>query len=454
MPSQTAYIDGLRGLLSLVVFNAHLTPVIILGYDKLSGLGQSTLERSVLDIPLVASGVRHWDLFTIPFVKLVYSASPAVSMFFAISGYVLSIKWIDHGERRTGNPLRALKTLGSTMFRRPLRLILISMASMVMPFLLCKMGYLDRTAVKRHGLTKLERGFRFWLEQWDFFPDRQSTWWLQARDLITNFGRLFIIFTQRTDKSFQVHYNPALWTIKVDLRASLALLATQIALFDIKRHWRIRLLIVLVILGWSVGSLECPLFWAGWTIAELHHPPNQASVKQHQEVAKSPRPTTRQGGTSIGKSVIFGLGCYVASYPTWKPSKASAFSILRAVTRGLEVAPRTWHSIGAILILYSLRDIPLARRLCEASISQFLGRHSFSIYLVHVWTVVCVGPDLFSWVWSITGHEDMLPFAIGFGVSYFILLGIVLLVSAVFRVFIELPLNRVVNDLYKSALLQ
>ena len=407
----------------------------------------------MLDIPLVGSCVKHWELFTVPVIKLLYSGSPAVAMFFAISGYVMSLNWIDHVERRPVNhPRRILTALSSSMFRRPLRLVLLSMASLIMPFLLCKMGYLDGTAVQRHSLTRLERGFTFSLDQYDLFPTRQTTWWSQAHDLLQNCGRLFTIFTQRSDKSFPVQYNLVLWTVKLDLRASLALLATQIALLEVKRQCRLLFLVVLATLGWSVGSLECPLFWAGWIIAELHHSADQVSLIQRKDASQPAQKTIRRGVFSFDKIAIFILGCYMASYPTWNPSRASMFSILRAVTPGsIEVPPRTWHSIGVIFTLYSLRDVPWARRLCEASTSQLLGRYSFSIYLVHVWIIVCFGPALFSRVWTVSGHEHVLPFAIGFGVAYTILLICVLLASAIFRAVVELPLNRLIDNLYRLA---
>jgi peptidoglycan/LPS O-acetylase OafA/YrhL len=453
--SQTVYIDGLRGILSVIIFNAHLTPLIILGYDNVSGQKQSIPPRDVTDIPLVASCVKHWDLFTIPIVKLAYSASPAVSMFFAISGYVMSLKWICYIDRSpTTFPTRIFTDHSSSVFRRTLRLTLISMASMIMPFILCKTGYFDRTVVQRHGLTRLEPGFRFWLEQWDYFPARQENWWAQACDLVQNCGRLFTIFTQRSDELFPPRYNPVLWTIKADLRASLAFFATQVALLGSNRHCRLLFLVALVALGWGVGSLECPLFWAGWIIAELHHSADQVSLKQRKDTSKSRQKTFGRGVYSVGKTAMLSLGCYIASYPTWKPSKASMFAIVRAITPGIVVPPRTWHSIGVVVVLYSLRNVSLARRLCECSVSQFLGAHSFAIYLVHFCIIVCFGPDLFSWVWSCTGYEHPLPFAIGFGVTYVILLTFVLLASAIFRYLIELPLNKCIESLYQSAFVQ
>ena len=112
----TAYIDGLGGILS----------IIILGYHSLSLPSQPTSPRNVLDIPLVASCVNNWDLFTIPILTLAYSASPAVCLFFAISGYVTSLKWVRYMNHRSPttdpNSTRIFANFGSSIFRRTLRL--------------------------------------------------------------------------------------------------------------------------------------------------------------------------------------------------------------------------------------------------------------------------------------------------------------------------------------------
>lgn len=449
--SRRAYIDGLRGLLAIFVFNAHLTPIIILGYDRVSGQGNSAVPRNVLDIPLVASCVRHWDLFTVPVIKLLYSGSPAVSMFFAISGYVMSLNWIDHVERRPGDAGHTFTTLSSSIFRRPLRLILPSIASMIVPFCLCKMGYLDGTTVQRHGLTRLESGLRFGLNQYELLPTRQNTWWSQVYDLLWDCQRLFMIFGKRSDKSFPLRYNPVLWTVKMDLRASVVFLSMQIALLEVKRPWRLLFLAILATSGWILGNLECPLFWAGWIIAELHHSANRTSLAQCKDTSQPVQKSIPRGVSSFEKNIIFILGCFISSYPTWNPSRASMFSILWAITPGIEIPARSWHSIGSILVLYSFPDVPLARRLCEAPICQLLGRYSFSFYLVHVWISIAAGPALFSWVWTITGHEKNFSFITGFGIAYTTLLTCVLLASVVFRKAVELPLNRLVDNIYVLA---
>ena len=44
---------------------------------------------------------------------------------------------------------------------------------------------------------------------------------------------------------------------------------------------------------------------------------------------------------------------------------------------------RTWHTIGAILAINSMRSLPRLRAPFETRIAQFLGFISFSLYLCH-----------------------------------------------------------------------
>ena len=57
--SRTVYLEAIGDLLAVIVVNAHLPPVVILGYHKVSGQGHLALLRSMLNILLVASYVKH-----------------------------------------------------------------------------------------------------------------------------------------------------------------------------------------------------------------------------------------------------------------------------------------------------------------------------------------------------------------------------------------------------------
>lgn len=138
----------------------------------------------------------------------------------------------------------------------------------------------------------------------------------------------------------------------------------------------------------------------------------------------------------------------MAACPTWDPSRASVFCPLRAVTLVIGVPPRTWHSGGAVLVLYSLRDVPWAITLFEIRIFQLLGRYSFSMYLKHVWIAASAGPFFFlSWMWAITGYEHVFSSAVGFVMAHSSLFAGVLLSSIVFRTLVLLPLNKPVDCL-------
>ncbi len=77
MSNRTMYLDGLRGLLAIVVFNEHFLKV----FYPLSSLWEidHTSTASLAD-----------DLLVFSFLQLFIDGSFAVSGFFVLSGYLLT----------------------------------------------------------------------------------------------------------------------------------------------------------------------------------------------------------------------------------------------------------------------------------------------------------------------------------------------------------------------------
>lgn len=137
-------------------------------------------------------------------------------------------------------------------------------------------------------------------------------------------------------------------------------------------------------------------------------------------------------------NVVLGLGLYLLSYPSWQPSRAPQFALLRS----LKVAPRIWNSLGAMITLYSLRNPSWCRRLLKTRLFQWLGRHSFSIYLTHIPVLLSLGPIVFAGAWKLTGHASTSGLVAGFSIAYDIFLTSVLTVAAGWRACVEEKVTR------------
>ena len=73
----TSYLDGLRGLASLIVFAHHYTCEYVYPYVAYYGVSADKMPSSPVQLP---------------FVRVVYAGRPMVHIFFVISGFVLSKK--------------------------------------------------------------------------------------------------------------------------------------------------------------------------------------------------------------------------------------------------------------------------------------------------------------------------------------------------------------------------
>ncbi|EME41521.1 hypothetical protein DOTSEDRAFT_36907 [Dothistroma septosporum NZE10] len=495
IPTSTTYLTGLRGFLSLAVVNSHLTPMIILGYDRLSlpatsprNYAGARQSRSVLSIPLVASCIKRWSRFTVPGLKLLYSGSPAVAMFFCISGYLASRSYVRYVQRREVgsvgltkedregdgvaheaslpecNPREIKQKQRSShdhswlskwtpsLFHRPVRLLLLSALSMVPTFICTKLGLISPLVPQAHGIVSLERAYRFGLDNFALFPTQLPSWLAQSLDLLQNSLKLVYVMSSSSDADIIISYNPVLWTVRHDLRAWLVLVAMQGALLGVKKSWRLFLIGTTGIVSMGSGSMPIPLFLGGWAIAELHHAEDRKCEMMIREPKRQDYGGHRRyalGGSQRSAISFFllGTGLYFMSYPTWQPQRAPQFALIRS----LNIAPRSWHSLGALLTLYSLRDVSSIRRLFEMRIAQFLGRYSFSIYLTHVIILATLGPAAFERVWKMTGYRSTPAFVAGFGIAYIAVMAGVLGTAATWRAFVEEPSRKAVAWLYKMA---
>lgn len=104
----TAYLDGLRGLFSFIVFVRHF----LLAWEKdlETGYGQNN-DTSLLKLPII---------------RLFYSG-PTVAIFFIVSGYVMSYKPLKLIRKREYSALGG--TMISSVFRRGVRLFLPPMVT-------------------------------------------------------------------------------------------------------------------------------------------------------------------------------------------------------------------------------------------------------------------------------------------------------------------------------------
>lgn len=203
----TAYMDGLRGMVSILVFVRHF----------------NLPWQQHLDYGYGYDGYN--GLLRLPFLRLSFSG-PLVPMFFILSGYVLSVKPFKLARKGSWEPL--VLSLAGSVFRRGARLFLPPLISTFCVMILAHLGL-----------------FSF---PYDEMPGREPTY----PPLIDGIGSQLLswigfVTTELTNPwrwdVGALRYGPHLWTIPLSFKGSLVVYLTCLALLRVRSGSR------LVILG-------------------------------------------------------------------------------------------------------------------------------------------------------------------------------------------------------------
>ncbi|KAI1621148.1 acyltransferase family-domain-containing protein [Exophiala viscosa] len=361
----TAFLDGMRGVAAFFVVLAHV---------------------GMLFYPLHSHGWSSEDphFFELPIIRLLYSGAAMVTIFFIISGYALSYKPLLL--LRKGARAKVFDTLASAMFRRGVRLFL---PVIVVAFWCVCALHFDLNYPSK-GKDKIDPrvatvGSSLW-------------WWFNQtmrglNPFIAHYGNLF-------DQPFP-EIDRTLWTIPVEYRGSVAVFA--LILIFIKTHRRTRLGLEGAYLTWLtyVGQWDIFLFVAGMVCCEIHHITNPPATPRSVEgplpsVEQSEqfRPRTSTTVHSMIRKKVLPLFMlfpilYILTQPeNWlgrgdAPLYATLDAYLPPSWSRNEEAGRFWPCIAAIALVLLVQHTPILRRLFTFPPAQYLGKISYSLYLVH-----------------------------------------------------------------------
>lgn len=131
----TQYLDGIRGLASLIVFIFHFTHLLF----------PSTNSGYIV-------GSKNTSIWQLPMIRFAYSGAAMVSIFFIVSGYVLTHRYIQKMYQQ--EYLSLYTSLTSLTFRRALRLFLPSLASCILAFFCTSIGIVVPPTKTHHHVSR------------------------------------------------------------------------------------------------------------------------------------------------------------------------------------------------------------------------------------------------------------------------------------------------------------
>lgn len=346
----TSYLDGLRGIASMVVFICHYTeenhPALIPSY----GLNPDYSPSSWLQLP---------------FVRIIFSGRPMVHIFFIISGFVLSYKPVRLIHSR--NLDKCFSVLASSAFRRPIRLFGPCIVSTFLIMLLVQYGWL------REPLPTLTK--QFWA--WKDAVFHGITWpWAWDRDL---------------RPAYDVH----LWTIPIEFAHSMLLFMVILTLSRVRQRVRQPAVLLLMVYFLCCGKWAAFEFITGLFLAECHVLQNAHSKTwESSESALPSWPTPRPrllgsiAWTTLHLTVI-ATAIFIGGWPNYGAEDTYGIRYFHAQTpepfaSADALAPQKfWFGMAAALAVWSCGQLRPVRRFLEGPFAQYCGRVSYAVYIVH-----------------------------------------------------------------------
>jgi len=312
--NRALYLDSLRGVAAvIVIFHHYLSafyPHLIFGDVELSGVD---------------------TLLYLPPFGLLVAGHFAVGLFFILSGYVLSYRALGQTSR-FGLQMVAI-------FKRPIRLGGLTLASILMSALLWYLGLYSNDVA--HLISHSEWFNLFWKGE------------LNILDLLKN-----IVFSMfRTGYL----YNPPLWTIKIELYGSIMVFLFLAILSNFK--YRSALLFGLCLYFSKTFFVG---FWLGVLLADIKKEGKYEAFFSNRWL----------------HLMLFVGFVLFSSYPN-----SVSYSFLETSFYGFLPDDHAFVSgypvIGALCLFVFVLETRLIRRVLQARVFLFFGEISFALYTFH-----------------------------------------------------------------------
>ncbi|GKT52128.1 uncharacterized protein ColSpa_12309 [Colletotrichum spaethianum] len=378
----TSWLDGLRGVASLIVFFCHFTEKHV-GWYTARAYGIDDENDHVAPSPL-----------QLPFLRVIYSGRPMVHIFFVISGFVLSLKSLKQARKQDYDGLH--RTLSSSIFRRGFRLFLPTTASTFMIMLMIRLGWTGSP------LPTL----------WEQLVDWKNAVWR-------------ITFSWQWDITQILPYDMHLWTIPIEFSHSLLLFVVLTGVSRMKTYLRLASVFAIMIYCLKCGHWAGFEFLGGMGLAEIgliqEARRERAMAATHNKEASDMEASVASDSSSstmatrIFKAFLVGnliFALFVAGWPNQKADITPGMSPLwhntmePFFTMGGDLVSFPWYALGAMQIVATLQQIKMLQNIFVTPLAQYLADISYALYLVH-------GPvlDVFShrcmpYIWALVGGRD------------------------------------------------
>lgn len=374
----TSYLDGLRGVASLIVFFCHYTEHS-LGWFTGQPYGSWDDNETV----------KASSILQLPYLRLIYSGRPMVHIFFFISGFALSYKPLTMLRKR--DLVGTAAALSSSVFRRAVRLFLPTTVSSFVAMLLVHYGWGNLSLVKE--------------TMWEQVSDWCTVWLWE----ITN------SWDWETQK--WPRYDVHLWTIPIEFAHSMLLFVTLLGLARCKIWVRLFSVVGIMLYCLRLGRWAAFEFIGGMLLCEIYLIEDLRNSRLHPD-KEAPAVSTGGPKTLSGKITqafwvsILIISLYIAGWPNEHPERAPLLGWLHDHTpepyfsQGYNQIQFFWFMLGGLAIMLSTMHLPRLQKLLTTPFVRYLANISYALYIVHGPIMDAILPTTRDYMWYLTGGGE------------------------------------------------
>jgi len=369
-PSRFLELEGLRGLAAIAVVIYHFS----LAFYLFAFFGPS----------LVSDTIKHFsledNLYANPIAGLL-SGTFAVSIFFVLSGFVLSISFF-----KTKN-VEIVKRLA---IKRYPRLMLPALASVIICYALVKLGF--SSSLQASAITQSS-----WLASgWDTAPHLFDV-------LYNGFIGVFIKGSP---------YNNVLWTMMTEFLGSFLVFGTLLMFSQSKHRWLIYLFIFYLTFNtWFIG------FVIGMILADLFSMNIIKQKKRHPLLIV----------------LLLAGSLYLGGYPFGTDLSSTAYGLFNKIPFQLVNYQMMCPALGAALVTFAVLWSGQLASILKKPIISGLGKYTFSLYLVHLPILFTFTTACFIYFYQYFGYNKSVLFSVLLSIP------VLMVVTFLFEKFIDSP---------------